>query len=53
MITLDQDPEGIVATADEPIAHNDDHPDPVTLTEPEHDSQGLLRWSSTPRLDRS
>lgn len=23
-----------------------DHPDPVTLTEPEHDAQGLLRWGS-------
>ena len=25
-----------------------DHPDPVTLTEPEHDEQGLLRWGSVP-----
>lgn len=26
-----------------------DHPDPVTLTEPEHDAQGRLRWGSSPR----
>lgn len=25
-----------------------DHPDPATLTEPEHDDQGLLRWGSVP-----
>ena len=24
-----------------------DHPDPVTLSEPAHDEQGLLRWSSS------
>jgi hypothetical protein len=32
--------------ADEAI--DGDHPDPVTLTEPEHDAQGLLRWASLP-----
>jgi hypothetical protein len=25
-----------------------DHPDPVTLSEPVYDDQGLLRWSSLP-----
>jgi len=25
-----------------------DHPDPVTLSEPAYDDQGLLRWSSLP-----
>lgn len=30
----------------------DDHPDPVTLTEPEHDEQGLLRWGSVGDTNR-
>jgi hypothetical protein len=25
-----------------------DHPDPVTLSEPAYDDQGLLRWGSMP-----
>ena len=25
-----------------------DHPDPITLSEPAYDDQGLLRWSSLP-----
>jgi len=25
-----------------------DHPDPVTLSEPAYDDQGLLRWASMP-----
>jgi len=25
-----------------------DHPDPVTLSEPAYDAQGLLRWASLP-----
>ena len=32
----------------DPATIDGDHPDPVTLTEPEHDDQGLLRWASLP-----
>jgi hypothetical protein len=32
----------------DPATVEGDHPDPVTLTEPEHDAQGLLRWGSLP-----
>jgi hypothetical protein len=32
----------------DPDTIDGDHPDPVTLTEPGHDAQGLLRWGSLP-----
>lgn len=36
------------------VAMTGDHPDPLTLSAPDFDDQGLLRWDSlpSPRLDR-